>query len=74
MNAVMTISRQTKRMAGLAALAATLFTTAGTLGLAEHYAHTGRAAQDFAAANPAAGQAAPAVSRHAENAQAATRS
>lgn len=74
MNSVMTIGKQTKGMAGLAALVATLFTTAGTLGLAEHYAYTGRPGQDFAAANPAVRQAAPAVSRQADNAQAATQS
>lgn len=72
MNAVMATSRKTKRMAGLAALVATLFTTAGTLTLAEHYAHTGKAGRNDMAA--AAQHAAPAAGRHAENGQAAIQS
>jgi len=74
MNAVMATSRKTKRMAGLAALVATLFTTAGTLTLAEHYAHTGKAGRNDMATTEAAQHAAPAAGRHAENGQAAIQS
>ena len=74
MNSVMAINKQTKRMAGLAALVATLFTTVGTLTLAEHYARTGKDGRDSMEGNPAVRYAAPVASRHAEDGQAQTQS
>ena len=74
MNSAIAINRHTRRIAGFAALLATLFTTVGTLTLAEHYARTGKDGRAYMAANPAARYAVPVVSRHAEYAQAATQS
>jgi hypothetical protein len=71
MNAVTTISKQTRRIAGVAAVVATLFTTGGTLALAEHYAQGGTGAQGYAAANPAVQQAAPAAIGRAQDGRAA---
>lgn len=65
MNSMLTLGKQTKRIAGFAAVVATLFTAGGTLTLAEHYAHAGRAGHDYAAGNLATKQALPTVRRHA---------
>lgn len=67
MNSLTTISKQTKRMAGIAALVATMFTTGGTLALADHYARSAGDAQVFMAGNPAAQCVAPAANRQADN-------
>ena len=67
MNSLTTISKQTKRMAGITALVATMFTAGGTLALADHYARTAGDGQAYMAGNPAAQCAAPAVSRQADN-------
>lgn len=67
MNSMMATGGKTKVMAGLAALAATLFSTAGTLALADHYARTAGDAQIQMAGNPAMGQAAPALCRNTED-------
>jgi hypothetical protein len=74
MNAEMAPSRQTRSIAALAALAASLFTMVGTLTLADHYAHTGSDGRHYAAANPAARYAAPTLGRHAAYGQAAKQS
>lgn len=71
MNSLMAVSKQMKGVAGLAALVATMFTTGGTLALADHYASTGADAQAYIAAGPAAGHAAAVLSRQADNARVA---
>ncbi|MFA6440808.1 MAG: hypothetical protein WCV99_00625 [Sterolibacterium sp.] len=40
MNSMMTVSTQTKRMVGLVAVVATVFTLGGTLTLAENYSRS----------------------------------
>lgn len=67
MNSVMAIDRQSKGMAGFAALIATLFITGGTLALADHYAGTAGEGSVYMAHNPAAQHAAPPLSRNADN-------
>ena len=67
MNSLMAVSKQMKGVAGLAALVATMFTTGGTLALADHYASTGANAQAYIAGGPAAA----ALSRQADNARVA---
>ncbi len=60
MNAMMTASKQTKRMVGFVAVLASVFTLGGTLALAEHYARSSADGRDNMAglqqAQPAAGQ------------------
>ena len=67
MNTMIASGRKMKLMAGFAALAATLFSTAGTLALADHYARTAGDAQVRMAGNPALQQAAPALCRSADD-------
>ena len=67
MNSMMATGRHIKVMAGFSALVATLFTTAGTLALADHYARTAGNGQVQMAGNPATRQAAPTLRRYAEN-------
>jgi hypothetical protein len=67
MNSMMATGRKIKVMAGFAALVATLFTTAGTLVLADHYARAAGNGQVQMAGNLAKGQAAPTLHRCAEN-------
>jgi hypothetical protein len=74
MNSVITTSKQVKRMAGLAAIVATLFTTVGTLILAEHYAHSGKVGRNDTAGNETVQHAAPTASRHAQSRPAVTQS
>jgi hypothetical protein len=74
MNSVIVASKQVKRMAGLAAVVATLFVTVGTLTLAEHYAHSGRAGRDYTAGNEAVQHAVPTANRHAQSGWAVTQS
>jgi hypothetical protein len=64
MNPMSTSGRKMKLMAGFVALAATLFSTAGTLALADHYARTAGDAQIRMAGNPAA---APALCRSGDD-------
>jgi hypothetical protein len=67
MNTTMATGGKMKVMAGVAALAATLFTTTGTLALANHYARTAGDEQVQMAGNRATPQAAPALCRSIEN-------
>ncbi len=50
---VTTTNKQTRRIAGFAAVVASLFCIGGTLLLAEHYAQTGTEASEQLAARPA---------------------
>jgi len=50
MNSMITVTRQTKSLAGFVAIAATVFTCGGTLILAEHYSGSSAAGQDYLAA------------------------
>jgi len=74
MNSVITTSKQVKRMAGLAAIVATLFTTVGTLTLADHYAHSGKGGRNYTAGNETVQHAAPTASRHAQTGRTLTQS
>jgi len=67
MNSTMATGRKMKVMAGFAALVATLFTTTGTLALADHYARTAGNGQVQTAGNLATRQPAPTLRRCAEN-------
>lgn len=71
MSSMKAVSKQTRRLAGIAAIVGTFFTMGGTLTLAQHYAHTGKNGRDYAVANAAADGAAPATRRYADNARVA---
>ena len=63
MNSMMTkAGKQTKRLAGLVAVVATMFTFGGTLSLAEHYSKSGMDNLDYLAA---VHQAVPVVQKDA---------
>ena len=47
MTSMITVSKQTKSLAGFVAIAATLFTCGGTLILAEHYSGSSAPGQDY---------------------------
>jgi hypothetical protein len=65
MNALI-VSKQMKRAAGVAALVATMFTTGGTLALADHYASTGGDARAYIAGGSAVPHAAAVLSGQAD--------
>jgi len=66
MNSMTTVSTQTKRMVGLMAVVATMFTFGGTLALADHYAKSSIDGQDILVQQH---QSTPVLNSQAQNAR-----
>jgi len=62
MSSIIAVSRQTRSLAGIVAIVATVFTCGGTLTLAEHYSRLSVSSRDYLAADH---QASPAVLKKA---------
>lgn len=67
MNLLMTANRQARRVAGLTAVVATLFTMGGTLGLAEHYATASPGEQEYLVHSDASSQTLAVANRNGES-------
>ena len=67
MNLLMTANRQATRVAGLAAVVATLFTLGGTLGLAEYYANASPDGQEYLVHSDASSRTLAVANRNGES-------